>query len=121
MDEQEAEKTRRKRERNRIAAAKCREKKINKIHFLEQQTKQFKEQLMNTEMERDYYKGKCNEIVDLVNSHIRKQGNDVPISEISKIIEKQNPVDVSGLGQSGSTPTGSIGTVPGNSTDISSS
>merc|ERR1719454_1238374 len=93
MEEQDREKTRRKRERNRIAAAKCREKKVKKIDYLETQVKDLKENLVNTQLERDYYKVKCNNIVDAVNSYIRNNKVDIPIVEISKIIEQQSTDD----------------------------
>lgn len=88
MEQQEQEKTRRKRERNRIAAAKCREKKVNKINYLENQSRVLKEDLSNMEVERNYYKNKCSCIVEILNRYIRDNQKNVPILEITKIIEQ---------------------------------
>ena len=47
MDDQEKKKQERKRERNRIAAAKCRERKMTKINTLEQEVRDLQTQLSN--------------------------------------------------------------------------
>ena len=69
MDAQERKKQERKRERNRIAAAKCRERKMTKINTLENEVKQMQTQIKNYTIERDYYKNRCTRIVEMVNEY----------------------------------------------------
>jgi len=87
MDHQERKKQERKRERNRIAAAKCRERKMTKINTLENEVKQMQTQIKNYTIERDYYKNRCTRIVEMVNEYIKKGDKVVPISGIQQIIE----------------------------------
>jgi len=87
MDAQERKKQERKRERNRIAAAKCRERKMTKINTLENEVKQMQTQIKNYTIERDYYKNRCTRIVEMVNEYIKKGDKQVPIAEIQHIIE----------------------------------
>jgi predicted nucleic acid-binding Zn-ribbon protein len=52
MDEQERQKLERKRERNRLAATKCRQRKIQKINVLEQEVQVLTERNNNLKNER---------------------------------------------------------------------
>jgi len=97
LQKQSQQKLERKRERNREAAKRCRERKIQKISELEEQVQGLQKKLTLTTMERDYYKVKCNKIVEVVNHFIRQSQTEVPIPAISCIIEMQDTDDLNNL------------------------
>jgi len=73
MSRQEAEKVERKRQRNRVAATKCRKRKIERITILEQEVKELNENLQAKLKEKRELEIEVEEIRNRIKIHI-KQG-----------------------------------------------
>jgi uncharacterized protein YoxC len=73
MNVQEIEKTERKRQRNRVAATKCRKRKIEKITQLEEEVTELKTKLEEKKKEKRKYEEEIEEIRIKIKIHI-KQG-----------------------------------------------
>jgi len=73
MPAQEREKVERKRQRNRVAATKCRKRKIERITVLEQEVKELNESLQSKMKEKRELEIEVEEIRNRIKIHI-KQG-----------------------------------------------
>ncbi|CAD6195237.1 unnamed protein product [Caenorhabditis auriculariae] len=69
MDEQERKKLERKRARNRQAASKCRQKKMERISELEQQVTNEKQRAARLDIELDQLQRALNDMQSLIASH----------------------------------------------------
>ena len=73
MNHQEVEKVERKRQRNRVAATKCRKRKIERITILEQEVRELNESLQSKMKEKRELEIEVEEIRNRIKIHI-KQG-----------------------------------------------
>ncbi|KAJ1368616.1 hypothetical protein KIN20_029785 [Parelaphostrongylus tenuis] len=69
MDEQEKRKLDRKRARNRAAATKCRQKKIDRIQDLERMVANEKQRSQNLDMEVEGLRGALHQLQQLIQMH----------------------------------------------------
>jgi len=73
LEKQEEEKTERKRERNRIAATKCRKRKIQRINVLEDEVKMLNEKLSEQLNTKRKLRIEIDELRNRIRAHV-KQG-----------------------------------------------